>query len=331
MRVAALIFSLIAATSASAEYIPGSGYSYKNWEGAAYTDGQNGAFSHCVVSAAYKSGDTLLLSLTRDKSLVVSVTNDNFSFEVGTSLPVTIYIDRRRPIYARANPLSSKQVVLSLPNFDQSMYYIQMGRTMEIEGRQFSGAYDLTGTKVALDRTYDCAARHYDYAAIPSQTEGLDKTALFQIATNMITSINASDATYLNASEIEKMGFGKNSVFWASKDFDLVAGTLTAHRPSMDLRATDSQDIAFISDFCDGDFASSIQKVSHIEGVNQRELHGICRENEQDTHVIATKTDIGEHTLYNIVFFFDSEKTGEIKRDEVSGNIAIHAASYAKK
>lgn len=329
MRLLSLISACLFATAASAEYIPSSDYGYKLWEGAAYTDDQSGQFSHCVVSAPYKSGDTLFISFTKSKTLIVGVSNDEFEFDLNRSIPVTIYVDRREPIYATANPVSSTMVTLSMPNFDQAMRYIQMGRTMKIEGRQFSGAYDLTGTKVALERTYKCAARYYDYVGEPSQPEGLNKTALFQVATNMITSIGASDATYLSDAEIEDLGFGRTSVFWRSDDLGILAGTLTTHRPTGDLRSTDSQDLAFMSDFCDGDFASSSQKVRHVEGVSQRELHGICRIDGGETHIMTTKTDIGEHTLYNIVFFYDTQKAGEIKREEAIGNIAIHAASYS--
>jgi len=284
-----------------------------------------------VVSAPYKSGDTLFISFTKNKSLVVGVSNDDFNFEVDRSIPVTIHIDRRQPIYATANPISSTMLTLSMPNFDQAMRHIQMGRTMKVDGRQFSGAYDLTGTKVALKRTYSCAARYSDHAVAPNQPEGLSTTALFQVATNMITSIDASDATYLSDAELEDLGFGTSSVFWKSDDLGILAGTLTTHRPTEDLRSTDSQDLAFMSDFCEGDFASSSQKVSHVEGVSQRELHGICRYDNNETNIITTKTDLGEHTLYNIIFFYDAVKSGEVMRDEATGNIAIHAASYANE
>ncbi len=335
MRILSLISACLLSTTASAEYIRGSDYGYKLWEGAAYTDDQSGQFSHCVVSAPYKSGDTLLISFSRDKTLIVGVANDDFNFDINKEIPVTIYVDRRQPIYATAIPVSSTMVTLSMPNFDQAMHYIQMGRTMKIDGRQFSGIYDLTGTKVALERTYSCAASYYDYASAPVQSdapvqqEGLSKTALFQVATNMITSIDVSDAKYLSEAEIEDLGFGAASVFWQSDALGILAGTLTAHRPTGDLRATDSQDLAIMSDFCEGDFASSSQKVSHVEGVSQRELRGICRLDDSETQIITTKTDIGEHTLYNIVFFLNTEKAGEVKRAEATGNIAIHAASYA--
>ncbi|MCD9146586.1 hypothetical protein [Pseudophaeobacter flagellatus] len=329
MRILALISACLISTAASAEYIRGSDYGYKLWEGAAYTDSQSGRFSHCVVSAPYKSGDTLLISFTKEKKLVVGVSNDDFNFDIARNIPVTIYVDRRPPIYATATPVSSTMVTLSMPNFDQAMRFIQMGRTMQIDGRQFSGVYDLTGTKVALERTYSCASNYYDYAEALSQQGGLSQRALFQIASNMITSIDVSDATYLSDAEIQDLGFGADSVFWASDDLGVLAGTLTAHRPTGDLRATDSEDLAFMSGLCKGDFASSSQKVSHVEGISQRELHGVCRLDDGDTHIIVAKTDIGEHTLYNVVFFFDSEKAGEVKRVEATGNIAIHSARYA--
>ncbi|WP_159089349.1 hypothetical protein [Tateyamaria sp. Alg231-49] len=135
----------------------------------------------------------------------------------------------------------------------------------------------------------------------------------------------------MSDAEIQELGFGVDSVFWESDDLGVLAGTLTAHRPTGDLKATDSQDLAFMSDFCEGDFASSSQKAAHVEGVSQRELHGICRLDDSETHTIVTKTDLGEHTLYNIVIFYDGEKAGEVARKEATGNIAIHSASYASE
>ena len=37
-----------------------------NWTGGAYTNNDTGAFSHCAVSADYRSGVLLLFSVTRD-------------------------------------------------------------------------------------------------------------------------------------------------------------------------------------------------------------------------------------------------------------------------
>ena len=93
---------IIQGTFAQAELIRGSQISFGNWSGGAYTYDSSGAFSHCVVSAKYKSGDTLLFSLTSEGTVGVGITSPKMNLNPGKQFPVALYVDRRQPIYGTA-------------------------------------------------------------------------------------------------------------------------------------------------------------------------------------------------------------------------------------
>ena len=77
---------------AQAELIRGSQFTFQNWSGEAYTDSNTGAFSHCVVSADYVSGDTLFFSVTRGGEVGVGVTSPYMNLNPGSQFPVALYV-----------------------------------------------------------------------------------------------------------------------------------------------------------------------------------------------------------------------------------------------
>ena len=99
--IAALLLLSFGAQPASSEEIPGSQFGYGNWSGAGYTYNDTGTFSHCVVSAAYASGDTLFLSVTDGATVVIGISNPSFRFKPGFTFPGMVEIDRRARFAAR--------------------------------------------------------------------------------------------------------------------------------------------------------------------------------------------------------------------------------------
>lgn len=330
-QLLAALFFAVNASPAPAEQIAGSRFVFGNWSGAAYTNDDTGRFSQCIVSADYKSGDTLFLSVTDAATVVIGVSNPSFRFNSTDTFPVEVRIDSRAPFFARLNTISQNTAAIEIDDFERAMTAIQRGRTMRIEGAGFRGIYDLSGTMRALDQALRCAYDYYEFTGTPSEsgqpsTSALDQAFLYQIATEMITTVGASDFRYLSIDEYKELGF-EHGVFWVSQALGMLGGVMAVSAPEGSIRDTDSSDISFMNRFCDGDFASSSEQVEPARA-EQRQLTGFCLQNNSKSQFIVLKTRHGDAVLYNIMHFDSDNSFKDAQRNEVTRDIALRAASY---
>ncbi len=328
---AALSAAVLTCGVVSAEEIAGSQFGYGNWSGAAYTYDQTGEFSHCAVSAGFVSGDTLLFSVNKQGTVSVGVANNALNFPVGDSFPVSIYVDRRQPIYGTATAMDRHFAALEIPEFDRALETFKRGYTMTIEAAGRRGVYDLTGTFRALEQAKACAYNYYRHAGAPSPDSGsdVDKTVLFQVAGEVISELGVKGARYLTENELEAQGWGTGMVYWQAEAYGMSGAVLVVENNTVDsLRETDSVDSQFIADRCNGDFASSARQVSNSE-TEIRELRLVCSKGESINETYLTKTGFGDKVLY-VMLEFDSSETPERsgERSTQTEAATLRAASF---
>ncbi|MBO6898656.1 MAG: hypothetical protein JJ868_14885 [Shimia sp.] len=326
--------SFLVSTSVAADQIRGSEFSYGAWDGAGYTHTETGEFSHCVASAPYKSGDSLYLSVTGQGTVVVAVANDNLRLTEGESFPITVRIDSRQTFFGRGYAAGSNFVTLEIQEFEKAMTSIQRGLVMKLSSDRFSGSYSLKGTRVILDKAVDCALAHLEYQEAPKavSTEPAGGSAeMYQLATQMITALDADDSRYLSAKEIGELGFGLSSVFWSSAQAGVVGGVLIERLNGATIKDSDGSDISFMSSLCDGDFASAVRDVTTDPSIEQREIRAQCEADGDLMEFFALKTDAGGRVIYNLMMFEADGPMAEAERQAASGNIALHAASFARE
>lgn len=329
---------MLLATSASAEFIPGSDILVGNWSGGAYTYDDTGAFSHCVVSAPYVSGDTLLLSVNENASVTVGVVSPVLKLQPGQEIPVSLFIDNRAPFYGSAIAQDTNFATLVLFDFENALTALQKGRTLVIESAAGSGSYDLAGTFKALNQTLECAVRHLNYTAKPSasappidqaaSSTPIDRTLLFQVATGMIADMGISDFVYLSEADTSAI-FGSDAVAWKSQTVGILGGVVTVSANGLEqLKQTDGQDFDFLSKSCDGDVATTARNVSMTD-YQSRELRMVCVEGESTTESLLNKTLIGNTVLYTLLVFDGTSQVSEpIERQQMSEQAALRAASF---
>lgn len=320
------------ASVANAEYIPQSDIKVGNWNGACYTSDETGSFSHCVVSAEYVSGDTLLLSVNGNATVTVGVVSPGLGLKEGQEIPVALYVDRRRPFYGRAIALDTDFATLVLPDFDEAMTALQKGRMLVIESAVGRGQYDLTGTYRALNATLEQALRFLEYQANPTIAENsggnVDKTLLFQVATGMIADLGITDFAYMTPEETSAL-FKADAVAWTSESFGLLGGVVAVSADGIsDLKDTDAQDFAFLSAGCEGEIATTARKVNLSE-FNSRELRSLCVTGSVTTESLLNKTLAGKTVLYTLLVFDQTSMVSETEqRRELSEKAALRAASF---
>ena len=327
---------LAAATSAAAEYIPGSNFGYGNWTGSAYTFDETGKFSHCGISAPYKSGDTLHFAVHGNASVSIGVQSTSGMFQPGTTIPVTLRIDRRQPYHGTANALTHDFAALTIQDFEGAMNAFRKGRLLVIESSVGTGVYDLSGTSRALNATMECAYQYLNYVGQPKQgneaaaisASTIDQSTLYQVATGMITDMGISDFRYLTKAETEKL-FPSNAVMWSSDSAGLLGGVVAATSEGLSsLKDTDAQDWAYMSQSCDGEVATTARSINN-PGYASRELRSLCVTGSETVESLMTKTLIGPTVIYTfLVFQSDSKVSEPAKRQTMSENAAVRAASF---
>ena len=331
---------MIFANPVAAEYIPGTDIKVENWSGAAYTFDTTGAFSHCVVSAPYVSGDTLFLSVNRDATVSVGVVSPNLKMQPGQEFPVSLYIDRRAPFYGQAVAQSSDFAILVLPDFDSALTALQKGRLLVLDTPLGRGEYDLTGTHRALNETLNCVVRNGNYASNSSPSTqpieprapdaAKDKTLLFQVATGMIADMGMTDFVYLSQAETTAL-FSSDAVAWKSPSMGIFGGVIAVSANGLaELKTTDAEDFSFLSKQCDGEIATTSRPVSMVD-FQSRELRSMCVEDSNSTESLLNKTLVGDSVLYTLLVFDQKSSVSESnRRREMSEQAAIRAVSFVK-
>lgn len=338
MAILALTTVNVVSPAHSDESIPGTNFGYGNWSGSAFYNATTGEFSYCAVSAGYLSGDQLLFSVTRDATIGIAVANPALNFAVGDSFPATLYVDRRPPMFGRASAVSSSMAVLYLDDFEQALTALKKGYRLRIEAAGRVGEYDLAGTFRALEAVKNCAISNYNYrsagtsapgpSAIAGPSSPTDVSALYQLATQMITEVGASDFDYLSGPEVAELSLPEG-VYWHSDELKLIGGVMLVDGEGIeDLRQSDAADASYLTGLCDGDMATKTRQISQGEFA-QREISGLCLEAEGRAEYYVVKTMMGDQVLYTMLFFAPEAGTPDREsREDANDGIAVHAANY---
>lgn len=329
----AIVF-LTGSPNAETRQIPGSEFGFGNWQGAAYYQIESGSFTHCGVSAGYKSGDTLLFSVTSGATVNVAVASPNIPFRAGHEIPVSIIVDNRQPFYGRAIVRSDGMAALEIFDTDRALTAFRKGYTMVVEGGGLRGVYDLKGTYRALDLVRSCAVyftrNHVPFAStetVDGTAQSIDPALLYQLATAMISDLGVRDARFLTGEELAAIQLG-GAVYWTSAATGISGGVMFFDRPSdFDVRDADATTSSYLARECQGDFATSARSIEADFPVRQVRL--VCSRDQGGYEVLATNSLLsGLHMV--TILKVDSASDVPTKRsvEQISEEHAIQSAAF---
>ncbi|MDA9949614.1 hypothetical protein N9C16_09570 [Paracoccaceae bacterium] len=334
--LAFVLISIILPITANAEYIAGSDYKSRGWNGAAYTYDDTGDFSHCTISAKYKSGYTLLFALTKQYTMSLGFEHEKPVFVGQTSFPITLQVDRAKPFYVTGTAGPDNFVIVSGLDMDEALNLMRRGRILRFSSFLGNTEFNLTGTFRALDATYNCASRYFDYVSnsVPTQNEKLssiDKGELYQMITHMLADLKMSDFRFLKASEAAEVMPGINKdrmVLWETNSKKIVGGVVVAHdKDFKDLKSTDPADLSYIAGLCNGDVMTSSVAVKDSR-IPMRELLAICDENGETTKVFSNKFRHNDLTYYTVLML--KGEADELPKPKKSNrSLALKAVSFS--
>lgn len=319
------------AIPAQAELIRGSEFSSGNWNGAAYTVDDTGEFSHCAISAYYRSGNTLHFSISRTASVTVGVSGPALGFQEGMQFPVTLAVDNRKPFHGSALAVQSDFAFLTINDFDAALTAFKKGYTLRIYANGGQGVYDLSGTFRALEAARTCAINYYNYRAEPAKpsmvSETIDPALNYQLATSMISELGITDARYLTKQELKEIQLS-GAVYWVSGETGLSGGVMFFDAPeNYNLRSDDAVASAYLSKNCEGDIASTVQSVD--AEFPARQIRVLCIGSNQHYEAYITNTVLGETRMVTILIHNGTpEGTAPESLRERNKDIALKNAKF---
>lgn len=161
VAVFSLALSLVLLSSAAQAYrINTSG-----WKGGSYNSKKTGRFSHCVVSAKYKRGDRLLLSINSKYTFSLGIADKRWNLRKGSKYPITLRVDRRQKFNRTAVAVSNRQLVIRINDRATFFRMVKSGKTLWINANGLNRGYSLRGTSRALNATLRCVKRKLRYAS----------------------------------------------------------------------------------------------------------------------------------------------------------------------
>ncbi|MDX3809187.1 hypothetical protein ACXIUS_29280 [Bosea thiooxidans] len=127
-----------------------------NWSGGTFTNDQTGAFSHCAVSARYKSGVTMLTSVTADFTWLLGFTKPDWTLRTGETLKLRLVFDRSSTIDVVANIKSPTLLTIAMPAQSALINAFRKGRYLELVANDARYTFALTSTGEMLPALVEC-------------------------------------------------------------------------------------------------------------------------------------------------------------------------------
>lgn len=313
MLATALVVVASCQGTASADQIPGSRSVVAGWSVAAYE--RNGKFSHCAMSAPYKSGITMVFSVSDNFSWRVGWGHDAWRFKKGQGVDLTVFVDDTGPLTLRAEAATESLAIAELPAKAALFDLMRKGYRMTVRALGNTYAFNLDGTYAGLSEIVACAGRYSAVASAPSSppapiaprsvskssTVGVtaeQRLEATKIVANILAQGEMSGFRILTANEIAELRddyFTKSDVVWKA---DGVIGTLRIFPSSsgVDARQIATNVVANDVKACKGQFVSGSVKDEKSPRV-VRMFTG-CQENKDNFELRYTVVPVEDGSFY---------------------------------
>lgn len=127
-----------------------------NWSGGTFTNDATGAFSHCAVSARYRSGVTMLTSVTAQFTWLLGFSKPDWTLRTGETLKLRLVFDRSSTIDVVANIKSPTLVTIAMPAQSALINAFRQGRFLELIANDARYTFALTSTGEMLPALVEC-------------------------------------------------------------------------------------------------------------------------------------------------------------------------------
>ncbi|WP_349631178.1 S1C family serine protease [Bradyrhizobium jicamae] len=126
------------------------------WQGGAYTNDKNGAFTHCSAGTSYQSGIYFAVSIGENGGWQLGFAHDSWRLTPGEAFPLTLTFDGQPAFNVYGRPLAEKLVAVDLPVTSALVTQFRKARQMSAfaQGQLFQ--FNLDQTAQLLPALLNC-------------------------------------------------------------------------------------------------------------------------------------------------------------------------------
>lgn len=282
-----------------------------NWAGGAFTNNATGQFSHCAVSASYKSGVTMRASLNGNFGWNLAFSNRARGLRPGINVPMELVFDRNDTVRIGARAVQPQLVVVAMPANSDIIRAFRGAAFLEANMLGARYTFRLTLTAEVMPALVDCVKANANLKVAPGTpapggnapaVAGNDPALQLEavtLATNFLLRTQLLEPKVLSGSEAPS-GVGANAVGWRASG----ATGIVRVMPGPNLKDIDVAAAVASSDArgCQGKFASGrttdgIEGGSVLRGFSSCENGGDARHSEY--YVLPRKQ--GGFVMFSVV------------------------------
>ena len=130
------------------------------WSGGAYTSDRSGQFSHCAISASYRSGISAFFFIDPQMQWSMAFSNAAWSLDKGATYDVSYQIDQGPVVSAKAVAIKPDLVRVELLDSAKLFKDFQIGYQLSVVTRGETFRFVLTNSSQALQRALSCVVRY---------------------------------------------------------------------------------------------------------------------------------------------------------------------------
>jgi hypothetical protein len=251
-------------------------FSVGNWAGGAFTNNDTGQFSHCAVSASYKSGVTMHVSVNGNYGWNLGFSNRAWGLKPGSDVPMEMVFDRNDTVRINAKAVQPQLVVVTMPANSDIVRAFRGAQFLEAGMLGARYTFRLTSTAEVMPALVDCVKANANLKVAPgtpapAQGGGTATAAsadpaiqleAVTLATNFLLKAQLPEPKVLSGSEAPA-SIGTNGVGWRARGATGVVRVLAnPSQKDVDVAAAVS---AADARGCQGRFASG-RTTDQIEG-----------------------------------------------------------------
>jgi hypothetical protein len=326
--ILALAISVSVSSEATADQIAGSRISSASWAGAAYAwDGTN-KFSHCAISAQYRSGITMLFSVSSDYTWRVGWAHQSWNFTKGQTVSLDLFIDGIGPYNLVATATNAGHLALAeLPAKAALFDLVRRGYRMTVNAVGNKYEFNLDGTYGALAEVLQCVGQHIQStttatsrppnapmvdtpkpSATSEQVSAEQKLEATKVVANVLAQGDMTGFRLLTAKETTELKsdyINRSDVAWRA---DGIVGTLRILTTKVSLAAANAQLIGDDAKGCKGKFASG--STADEKSADVLRVFTACEEDGKSYEIRYTLVPVPDGTQYLFATIGVVDKTG---------------------
>lgn len=164
----AFALTLMVGGAARAELINGTQFTSGNWKGAGYTSDNDGRFSHCAMSTAYRSGISMFFAISANYTWRLGWSNTAWNLNLGQTYPIALNVDGVNAGTVQAKAINKQFAVAELPAQATLFDLFRRGNLLTMVSGSDRFQFSLDGTHVALTTLISCTRTQLAAAPQPA-------------------------------------------------------------------------------------------------------------------------------------------------------------------